>query len=255
MDEKKNNVSRPASSAVKKGKKDKNLCENLNYAAKEAFKRLRANVLLALPEEDAEGCRIIGVTSAQPTEGKSTIAINTAFSLAELEKKVLLIDSDMRRPSIHTKLELPQIPGLSNLLSDSNAISAAIKTYHSSEGAISFDIIPAGNPPKNPSEILTSNRMEKLLNALTGAYDYIILDLPPVGAVIDAVSVGKHTDGMIVVVRENNCPVEVFDDCVEQLKFADIPILGFVVNGALEGAGKGYGYKYKYGGYGKYKYY
>ena len=246
MDEKKNSVSRPVSSATKKSTKDKNLCENLNYAAKEAFKRLRANVLLALPEEDGEGCRIIGVTSAQPSEGKSTISINTAFSLAELEKKVLLIDADMRRPSIHTKLELPQTPGLSKLLSDSNAIGAAIQTYLSSEGAISFDIIPAGNPPKNPSEILTSNRMEKLLNALTEAYDYIILDLPPVGAVIDAVSVGKHTDGMIVVVRENNCPVPVFDDCIEQLRFAGIHILGFVVNGALEGAGKGYQYKYKY---------
>ena len=246
MDEKKNNVSRPASSAVKKGKKDKNLCENLNYAAKEAFKRLRANVLLALPGEDVDGCRIIGVTSAQPSEGKSTISVNTAYSFAELKKKVLLIDADMRRPSIHSKLEIQQAPGLSNLLSDSNSISAAIKTYHSREGDVSFDIIPGGIIPSNPSEILTSNRMEKLLNALSGAYDYIILDLPPVGAVIDAVSVGKYTDGMIVVVRENNCPVPVFDDCIEQLKFADISILGFVVNGALEGAGKGYQYKYKY---------
>ena len=200
-----------------------------------------------------EACRIIGITSAQPSEGKSTSAVNTAFSLAELEKKVILIDADMRRSSIHTKLNLLQTPRLSDLLTDSNDIRAAIKTYHSRDGATSFDIIPAGNPPKNPSELLTSNRMERLLDALAAAYDYIILDLPPVGAVIDAVSVGKHTDGMIVVVRENNCPVPVFDDCIHQLKFAGIRILGFVVNGALEGSGKGYGYKY--GGYGSNKYY
>ena len=246
MDEKKSNVSRSASSAVKTGSKNKHICENLSYAAKEAFKRLRANVLLALPGEETDSCRIIGVTSAQPSEGKSTVATNMAYSLAELDRRVLLIDADMRRPSVHVKLDLPQTPGLSNLLSDSNSISAAVKTYRSSSEKTSFDILPAGNVPSNPSEILTSNRMEKLLHALEGAYDYIVLDLPPVGAVIDAVSVGRHTDGMIVVVRENNCPATVFDDCVEQLKFADIKILGFVVNGSLEGAGKRYQYNYTY---------
>ena len=250
MDEKKKSGSRSPSSASPKSSNDTQLCENLNYAAKEAFKRLRANVLQALPEEETERCQIIGVTSAQPSEGKSTIAVNTAFSLAELENKVLLIDMDMRRPSVHSKLKISQTPGLSNLLSGSNAIGAAIKTYKSSRDETSFDVLPGGDIPPNPSEILSSSRAEKLLKALVGAYDYIILDLPPVGAVIDAVSAGKYTDGMIVVIRENNCPAAVFDDCIEQLRFAGINILGFVVNGALEGAGKGYQYKYKY----KYQY-
>lgn len=245
MDKRENNVwSLPYS--VSKKNSGVRTCENLSFAAKEAFKRLRENVLLSLPDEKEFGCMIIGVTSAQPSEGKSTISVNTAFSLAELGKRVLLIDADMRRPSINIKLGLQQTPGLSNLLSDSNSIDAAIKTYYSSaKDSTAFDVIPSGSITSNPSEILTSKRMAKLLSALSGAYDFIIMDLPPVGTVIDAVSVGKHTDGMIVVVRENNCPVDVFGDCVEQLKFAGINILGFVVNGALEGAGKGYGYAYK----------
>jgi len=94
--------------------------------------------------------------------------------------------------------------------------------------------------------------VETLLKTLKTAYDYIILDLPPVGAVIDAVSISKQTDGMIVVLRENNCPIGVFKDCVSQIQEANVPILGFVINGALEGSGKKYGYKSNYGSYGNY---
>ena len=88
--------------------------------------------------------------------------------------------------------------------------------------------------------------MEQLLKALKSVYDYIVIDLPPVGAVIDAVAVSKQTDGMLVVIRENNCPRRVLTDCVDQLKFANINILGFVMNGALEGAGKRYQYSSYY---------
>ena len=244
MEKKKNEVARSYSPDVRKNSYGVQICENLAYASKEAFKRLRTNVLLSLPEE-TEGCAIIGVTSAQPAEGKSTVSINTAFSFAELGKKVLVIDADLRRPSLHEKLGIAQAPGLSNLLSGSNSVGAAIKTYKSKTDDTSFDIISSGSIVPNPSEILTSDRMGKLLQALSGAYDYVFLDLPPVGAVIDAVSVGRYAQGMIVVVRENHCPAPVFDDCIEQLRYAGIKILGFVVNGAVEGAGKKYQY-YKY---------
>lgn len=223
------------------------ICENVSYATKEAFKRLRTNLLLALADGEVNKCKIIGITSAQPSEGKSTVAINTAYSLAELNRKVLLIDADMRRPSIHTKLGLSQTPGLSNLLVDYNNVSGSVKKYSSSVDEIYFDIITGGDIPGNPSEILTSDRMEKLLEVVSVAYDYIILDLPPVGAVTDAIAVGrKKTDGMIVVIRENNCPADTFDDCIEQIKFARIKILGFVVNGSTQDAKKAYKYRYKY---------
>lgn len=252
MDERKRSKSKAAPIA---GAGDR-ICEQLSFAAKESFKRLRTNLLLKFPE--SSGCHIVGITSAQPGEGKSTIALNLSYSIAELGKRVLLLDADMRRPSIHVKAKLEKTPGLADLLVDSNAINSTIQRYHSSKNDTSFDIIPGGTTPSNPSELLNSRRMETLLDTLRSAYDFIVIDLPPVGAVIDAISVSKHTDGMVVVLREGNCPIGIFKDCVSQIQEASVPILGFVMNGALEGAGKKYGYgsggyygKY-YGSYGKY---
>ena len=241
MDEKKTTVEKQHE---KPHKSHERVCENLSFAAKEAFKRLRTNVVMSFDESE-EKCRVIGVTSAQPSEGKSTVSLNLAYSLSELGKRVLLVDADMRRPSVSAKLRIRQTPGLSNLLGDVNSITSTIQRYSSSASDASFDIITSGDIPKNPSELLNSQRMEKLLSIVSKAYDYLIIDLPPVGTVIDAVMLTKHTDGMIVVIRENDCPRGVLRDCVEQLKFANVNILGFVVNGAIEGAGK----KYKYSGY------
>ncbi len=226
------------------------LCDSLSFAAKEAFKRLRTNMTFALPENGG-GCHTIGITSPMPSEGKSTIAVNLAYTLASSDNKVLIIDADLRRPSLHAKLGLEVTSGLTNLLSDSNKISESVVKYKSADG-IGFDVIPAGEVPDSPSELLTSVRMRKLLAAVSTVYDYILVDLPPVGAVVDAISVGRNTDGMVIVVREKKCPTRAVDDCVEQLMRAGIRILGFALNGS-EGSGKGY-YKhnyYKYGyGYG-----
>ena len=241
MDEKKRSRGQDGSSS---GNSRVKTCEHLSFAAKEAFKRLRTNVLNKFPEGDTD-CKIIGVTSAQPSEGKSTIALNLCYSFAELGKKVLLIDADMRRPSLHIKANVVRTPGLADLLGASNSISSAIRSYQSSKNDTHFDIIPGGEIPSNPSELLTSKRMETLLKTLATAYDLIVIDLPPVGAVVDAVSVSKQTNGMLVVLRENNCPRGVFNDCVSQLQEANVRILGFVINGALEGAGK----KYQYSNY------
>lgn len=242
---KKNLDPQPEKQSRKQLEKAGKNCENLSFAAKEAFKRLRTNLVMSFPEEESKN-RIVGITSAQPSEGKSIVSLNLAYSLAELGKKVLLVDADMRRPSIHIKTGISQTPGLSDLMGRVNEISMVLKKYVSDTGIVSFDIIPSGSITQNPSELLNSKRMERLLQALGAAYDFVIIDLPPVGAVIDAVSVSKCTDGMLVVLRENNCHRSLLVDCVEQLKFAGVNILGFVVNGALEGAGKRYQYSNYY---------
>ena len=249
MDENKNKSQ--SSEKRKHSHRHDKLCEYLSFAAKEAFKRLRTNVVLRFPDGDQPG-HIIGVTSAQPTEGKSTIAINLAYSLAELGKRVLLVDADMRRSSIHKKLGLENSPGLSDLMADSNSINTALRNYKSSKDSTSFDIIPGGTLPSNPSEILNSKRMETFLHTLATAYDYILLDLPPVGVVTDAVAISTQTDGMLFVMRESHCPRGLLADCVTQLQEAKANILGFVVNGALEGSGKKYGYRKGYYGKGYY---
>ena len=226
------------------------LCENMTYAAREAFKRLRTNILITLPEKEDKSCQIIGITSAQPSEGKSTVAVNLAYSLAELGKSVLLVDGDMRRPSLHSKLGLRLEPGLSDLLTKEDQVGSVVIPYRTSEGGTAFNVIPAGAIPGNPSELLNSKRFDALIKILASACDYIILDLPPVDAVVDAVNASKLTDGMIVVVRENNCPKFLLDDCMEQLQYAKANVLGFVVNGSVEGASKQYRYgnqPYRYG--------
>ncbi len=227
------------------------VCEQLSFAAKEAFKRLRTNLVMSFPQEDTS-CHTIGVTSAQPSDGKSTISINLAFSLAELGKRTLLLDADMRRSTIHEKANIEKLPGLSNLLTGTcNSIGEAIKVYRSSNSDTAFDIIPGGDIPKNPSELLNSERMASLLHALAKNYDYIVIDLPPIGAVVDAASVSQSVDGMLVVIRENTCPRGLLAECLQQLSYGGANVIGFVVNGAMEGSGRRYQYG-KYGGYGGY---
>lgn len=230
----------------KRSRNTAQMCENMTYSGKEALKRLRTNTLLALPDDPEKNCRVIGVTSSQPSEGKSSVAVNLAYSFAELGKKVLLIDCDMRRPSIHSKLDIQLSPGLSEILSGVEKPGKAIVRYNSSSDATYFDLIPGGEIPYNPSELLNSSRFQRLIEAVSSVYDLVLIDLPPVNAVVDAVNASKCTEGLIVVIRENYCPRSLLESCVQQLQYAKTNILGFVMNGCVAGAGKRYQYGQKY---------
>ncbi len=221
------------------------ICENMNFAASEAYKRLRTNILFSFADNTT--CRVVGITSALRGEGKSVTAINTAYTMALNGKKVLLIDADMRIPSISKKLDLSKGNGLSNLLVGLDKVTETFQRYNCSNSDIGFDIIPAGDLPPNPAELLGSKRMSSLLNSLKQHYDYIFIDLPPICAVSDALIVSKVTDGMIVVVRQDYCRTDTLKDTVNQLEFVEANIIGFVYNGASDGSGA-YG---KYGKYGK----
>lgn len=223
------------------------ICEYMTYSGREAFKRLRSNSLIALGEANGKKCRVIGVTSAQPSEGKSTVSVNLAYTISELGKSVLLIDGDMRRPSIHTTVGEPLSPGLSEVLTGKENLKNAMVRYTSTNNVTYFDMILSGEFPENPSELLSSVRFQKFLEVVSSVYEYIIIDLPPVNAVVDALNVSKSVDGFIVVVRENHCPQYVLENCMDQLKFIKANILGFVMNGCMDGAGKHYQYsKYAY---------
>lgn len=238
---------------AKNPKKSAKLCEYMPYSSREAFKRLRTNVLISLEESTKNGKNIIGVTSAQPSDGKSTVAINLAYSLAELGKSVILLDCDLRRPSIHVNMNIPLSPGLTEVMSGSVNLNNTLIRYKSSTGGTYFDLIASGELPDNPSEILGSKDFLHLLKVVSDAYDVVILDLPPVNAVIDAAVVARLTDGLVLVIRENHCPRFVLQDCMDQLKYAKANILGFVMNGSINGAGKRYkngkAYRNDYGYY------
>ena len=226
----------------------KYLCENMSFSAQEAMKKLRTNTMIALPNNNS--CKVIGLTSTQPKEGKSFTTINLAYTFAQMGKKVMLLDADIRRPTIVEKLKLQTSVGLGELLTDNNDISQAIQHYTDSKGQYGFDVIGGVRTYDNASELLLSNRFPAFLDTLRKAYDILLIDLPPVEAVTDAVIVGKQTDGVIIVVRENRIPRKQFDKCLRQLDYADINILGVVFNGSVEGTGK----KYSYGSYGSYGY-
>ncbi len=220
----------------------KTLHKNLAFTATEQYKLIRANLDFVLPED--ERCPVIGVTSSMRGEGKSTTAVNLSYVFAEKGSKVLLIDADLRIPSVAKKLGIDSSPGLADLL---RGRGAPISEFQSSLLANWF-ILPSGDIPPNPSELLGSSRMENVLKQLREVFDYIIIDLPPVNIVSDAISISSLISGMIVVIREEYTEKKELERCFRQLKLSDVNILGCVMNEAKSG-GSSYG-KYK-----KYKYY
>ena len=189
--------------------------------------------------------RVIGLSSALSGEGKSLSAINLAFTLSQLDKKVILIDCDMRRPSLATKLSIEKVPGLSSYLSGQNTMENLIQKCGLSGEEDAFDVVAAGRNPPNPIELLSSDNMLKMLDYLRKKYDYIILDLPPVGEVSDALAVAKITDGMLLVVRQHYCNRIALSDTARQFAFVNAKILGVVYNCTSENA-KNYGYRKGY---------
>ena len=236
-----NNEPKQVNAGKPNPQKSAKLCEYMPYSAREAFKRMRTNVLISLGEK-AEKNNIIGITSAQPSEGKSTVSINLAYTLAELGKSVIVLDCDLRRPAIHANLGVSRSPGLTEVMNGEANLGNVVIRYKSSTGNTHFDLVVSGELPDTPSEILGSRNFLQLLKVVSGAYDVVLLDLPPVNAVIDAAVVAKLTDGLVLVIRENHCPRFVLQDCMEQLKYAKANILGFVMNGSTNGAGKRYHY-------------
>ncbi len=224
----------------------KTLHKNLEFTAVEQYKLLRTNLSFTLPED--EGCRIIGVTSSIRGEGKSTTAVNLSYVLAESGKKVLLIDGDLRIPSVAKKMRIKSTPGLTDLLKGDKTLDlAALKTSQLD----TWYIMPSGVLPPNPSELLGSKRMESALKYLSEHFDYIVVDLPPVNIVSDGLAISKYIHGMIVVIREDYTEKKELETCIRQLRLSNVNVLGCVMNSTKSGNGT---YS-KYRKYGNYNYY
>lgn len=218
---------------------------NISFAASEAYKLLRTKLQFSFVDESQS--RVIGFSSALSGEGKSLSAINLAYTLSQLDKKVILIDCDMRRPTLAEKLSIRKLPGLSGYLTGQHNLEDMIQDCNLKKDEDAFQVIAAGQNPPNPIELLSSDRMTKFLKRLRESYDYIILDLPPVGEVSDAMAVAKETDGMLLVVRQNYCDRLVLKDAVRQFEFINARMLGVVYNCASENTGRyGKGYYKKY---------
>ena len=222
----------------------KYLGSGLNFASAEAYKLLRTNLGFSLPV-DAGKCRVIGVTSSVAGEAKSTTAINLAYTLAQTSKQVLLLEADLRLPTVAKRLQLKQAPGVSNLLVGQCAGNDVLQK----SGLISnMWVATAGNVPPNPAELVGSKRMATAIKAFSNVFDVIVVDLPPVNVVADALLLNEVTDGMIHVVRQGYCDKAALEEAVSQQRFAGTKILGFVMTDA-DTQEKSY-YKKQYGGYG-----
>ncbi len=214
---------------------------DMNFAASEAYKLLRTKIQYSFADD--KKCRVIGVSSSLTGEGKSLTAVNLAHTLSQLNNKVLLIDCDMRRPSLPSKLPIQKKPGLSGYLSGQIQADSIFQFCGIAGDEEAFHVIASGQNPPNPVELLSSVRMSKMLKKMRESYDYIILDLPPVGEVSDALAVAKETDGVLLVVRQNFCNRLILADTIRQFEFVGSRILGIAYNCATESSGS-YSKKY-----------
>lgn len=211
---------------------------NLNFSTTEAYKLVRTNIMFSFPDEGMG--HIIGVTSSIQAEGKSSASCNIAYALSEAGGRVLLMDGDLRRPSIASKLGIERLPGLTNLLVSKMGYQEVIQQCAL---APNMDILTSGDIPPNPSELLTSNRMEKLIETLRKEYDYIIVDLPPVALVSDALAISKLLDGVVMVVRQGVSDQQMLAVAMRQLDMVNARVLGFVYRD-VDGTDKKYGLRY-----------
>jgi len=209
--------------------------------AAEAYRVIRTGIQFAQAGKELQ---TIALTSCTPNEGKSTTIANLAVVLTQAGKSVLLIDCDMRNPTVHKNFNLSNKVGLSSCISMGTALSDAVQKT-SIEGLYA---LTGGVIPPNPSELLGSKQMKNVLQRAKEQYDYVLIDTPPVMPVTDALIVSRFVDGMILVIASAEVKVEMARDVKNQLVNAGANILGVVLNKVRsEHHGYGYGYYYYYG--------
>lgn len=214
------------------------------YAISESFKTLRSNVSYSV---HAEGAPVLGVTSIRKASGKTIVLANLAASYAQLGKRVLLIEADMRVPAVHKVIGVKKSAGLSEILA---GIAPDYKKCIITSKVQGLDVILSGQIPPNPSELLSSNRMRNLIEAARAEYDLVLLDLPPFAGITDASVVSNLVDGYLLVVRMGYTNLRELKYGMNDMKQIGMHILGFVVNDismkSNHYAYYRYGYKHSY---------
>ena len=204
--------------------------------AAESYRTLRTNIQYSSFDKEY---KVIMVTSSEPGEGKSTTSGNLALSFAQDGKKVLLIDCDLRKPSLHKKFKISNLIGLSDVLIGKEDLKAALHRYNEN-----LVVLTSGKLPPNPSEMLSSKAMSNLLKELKNVFDYIILDTPPVQAVTDSQILSTKADGTILVIRAEKTKKDSVQNALGLLKKVNANIIGTVLNGIESSRNK---YYYYYG--------
>ena len=221
------------------------------FSVVEAYKHIRVQLINIL---EKFGGKIIAISSPNASEGKSTTAINIAITMSQLEKKVIIVDADNRRGTVHKKMKLENDIGCTDILSGKTTVKEAVKHYNEN-----LNVITCGEYSSSSSEMFDSSAFERLLKELSEAYDYVILDTPPINLVSDALVIAKKCDGLIYIIRSEVTTYEAFKKAVNSTEKLGVNLLGVILNAVDAYSGKyykiGYGYYNKYGYYGNYGYY
>ena len=217
----------------------------LKFKTNEAYKALRTNISFI-----GDDVKVISITSTQPNEGKSVVAFRLACSMGEDNKKVLFIDADIRKSStINRYMVDKETFGLSHYLVGKRKLDEIIYTSNIND----MDIVFTGQIAPNPTELLGNKRFENLLKYGRENYDYVIVDCPPLGSVIDAAIVSQKCDGAVLVIEAGGVSYKAVQNVKKQLETSGVRILGSVLN-KIETGGKGYGKGYYGKGYYGYGY-
>ncbi|MDP4110120.1 MAG: CpsD/CapB family tyrosine-protein kinase [Bacillota bacterium] len=189
----------------------------------EAYKAIRTNVIYSLVGEDS---KIICLSSPSPNDGKTTTCVNLAITFGQTGAKVLIIDGDLRKPSVHRNFKLINEPGLTNALGGFCSLRDAIrKTGHDN-----LDVLTSGHVPPNPAELLASDEMRKLIEKIKSDYEYIFIDAPPVNSVTDVAVLSGMVSGIVLVVRHRVSTFDEINGALEKLALVNAKILGFIMN-------------------------
>lgn len=202
----------------------------------EAIRVFRTSIQLS---SAARQSRVIAITSCQPDEGKSTVSTNLAAALAQGGKRVVLVDTDMRRPSVYWRLGLTNKHGLSEYLTGNETLESVIQTHQTIP---TLDMIPSGFSPPLPADLLASDEMRRLVEYLRERYEYVIFDTPPALSVTDPLIVGSLADGMVMVIRQGFCTRAMLHRAAEIFSDVDVKLYGFVLNGVDASLPEYYGY-------------
>lgn len=201
---------------------------NVEFFTVEAYKIARTNIALSVIKS---GCKKIAFTSSVAGEGKTTTSCNVAAAFSKhLNCRTLLIDCDLRKPTVGKFFNIKNTPGLTNCLSGMCTVEEAIQVVPNTN----LSVICSGIVPPNPSELLSSQEFYNLIDQLAEKFDYIIFDTPPVNIVVDAIPVIEKTDGAVVVTYEEHSNYVELDKAIETLNRCGAKILGFVLNGSRQ---------------------
>ncbi len=212
----------------------------------EAYKSLRTNLNFISAANNAHS---FVVTSAVPEESKSNVTVNLAVALASGDKKVIIVDCDLRKPVLHKYLKLGHnSKGVTNILSGEATMDRCVYKFED----LNIHVMTAGVVPPNPSELLEQDKMRDLVETLKQHFDYVILDAPPVSVVTDAAIVGRYVDGALLVVRSRHAPRETVQLAKRKLEDVKVKIFGVILTRfSAKKAHKNSAYSYSYG----YEYY